>query len=72
MSNDCYFFIDENVPIEQRKILVLCVECHDSKMPQGMFYQGSKEGYGPFNYKCCQCGKLVHQARDNEETQTSG
>ncbi len=68
MDNDCYFFIDEDVPLEERKISVLCVECHDAKMPEtGMFYRGSKDGYGPFNYKCCLCGKLVHRADDDDE-----
>ena len=60
---DCYFFVDHEVPIQERKISVLCVKCHDEKMPEtGMFYEGSKEGYGPFNYKCCLCGELVHKS----------
>ena len=60
--DDCYFFVDHTVPLEQRKISVLCVECHDTKMPDtGMFYNGSKEGYGPFEYKCCLCGKIVNK-----------
>lgn len=67
MSNDCYFFVDSTVPEEQQKISVLCVECHNTKMPKtGMFYQGSKDGYGPFNYKCCVCSKLVHKANEDE------
>jgi hypothetical protein len=64
MDEDCYFFVDEN----ENKMSVLCVECHDTKMPKtGMFYAGSKEGYGPFNYKCCLCGKLVHEFNESED-----
>jgi len=69
--NDCYFFVDEEVPLKEQKISVLCVECHDTKMPEtGMFYQGSKEGYGPFNYKCCLCGNLVHESDESNEDAT--
>jgi hypothetical protein len=68
MDKDCYFFIDESVPEEKRKISVLCVECHDTKMPKtGMFYEGSKEGYGPFDYKCCVCGTLVNECDEYDE-----
>ena len=68
IMEDCYFFEDGKVPLEERRISVLCVECHDTKMPNtGMFYKGSKEGYGPFNYKCCLCGHLVHESEESEE-----
>lgn len=63
---DCYFFIDESVPEKERKMSVLCVECHDTKLPNGMFYKGSKDGYGPFTYKCCICGKIVHEPNNRK------
>lgn len=69
MSEDCYFFIDPSVPQEQQKMSVLCVECHNEHMPDtGMFWAGSREGYGPFNYKCCLCGKFVHQVEECQNT----
>jgi len=73
MDKDCYFFVDESVPLQERKMSVLCVECHDNKMPEtGMFYHGSKEGYGPFDYKCCICGQLVNDSDEyDEEDSTS-
>jgi hypothetical protein len=60
MVEDCYFFVDQKVPLNERKMSVLCTECHDTKMPDvGMFYHGSKEGYGPFEFKCCVCRKII-------------
>lgn len=66
MSEDCYFFIDPTIPEDVRTMSVVCVECHDQYIPDtGWFYRGSQDGYGPYDYQCCKCGKLVHQV--NEE-----
>lgn len=47
---------------------ILCLECHDQKMPDtGWFYRGTEEGYGPFDYQCCICGKYVHKAEDDQD-----
>lgn len=67
---DCYFFIDmdSNVPEEERTISTLCVPCHEKDYPDtGWFYEGSKEGYGPFNYVCCRCGTYIHKAEDDAD-----
>ena len=59
--NDCYFFIDCRVSEEKRCMSVMCVECHDQKYPEmGWFWPGSQKGYGPFQYVCSICGKVVH------------
>lgn len=63
---DCYFFIDPDpsIPEEKKTLSILCVECHDRDMPDtGWFYRGSTEGYGPWDYECCKCGKFIHQAK---------
>jgi|LakMenEpi03Aug12_release.lakeMendotaPanAssembly.Ray.scaffolds.fasta_scaffold17139_9 hypothetical protein len=65
---DCYLFIDMEVPEEDRVISAMCIECHDDKMPDtGAFYNGSKQGYSNYDWKCCLCGKLIHKADDSEE-----
>lgn len=65
---DCFLFIDVEVPEEQRTISVLCVECHNEKMPNnGVFYQGSTEGYSDYDWTCCLCGKCIHKAISEEE-----
>lgn len=65
---DCYFFIetDPAIPEEERRVRVVCTECHDKHMPDtGWFYPGSKEGYGPFNYLCCKCQKVIHEGEND-------
>lgn len=65
MSEDCYFFIDPTIPEEMRTMSILCVECHDQYLPDtGWFYRGSVEGYGPFEYQCCKCGKFIYEPDD--------
>lgn len=62
---DCYFWIDYQIPEEDRCMSVMCVKCHQEKMPDaGWFYPGSKEGYGPFDYICQLCGTIIHKAED--------
>ena len=65
---DCFFFVDYEVPEKERKMSVLCIPCHEEHMPDtGWFYEGSKDGYGPYDFKCCKCGKLVHNKKEYEE-----
>ena len=62
---DCFIFIDLSVSEEERAISILCVECHDEKMPDsGVFYQGSKEGYSNYDWVCCVCGKIIHKSEN--------
>jgi hypothetical protein len=72
---DCFLFVDMEVPEEQRTMSVLCVECHDEKMPDtGAFYNGSVEGYSNYDWKCCLCGKIIHKADEEyyeEESEAS-
>jgi len=70
MSEDCYFFVDPdpNIKEKDRTMKLLCLECHDKDMPDtGWFYQGSKEGYGPYEYICCKCNKQVNDEEVGEE-----
>ena len=71
MSEDCYFYEDTSVPITHRKISVICVECrlsHD--IPCAWFWDGSNQGYGPFDYVCCKCNKVIHKGKDDENEET--
>jgi hypothetical protein len=71
-NTDCYFFVDIEVPEKDRTMSVLCVPCHDEKMPDtGWFYKGSKEGYGPFDYKCSLCGSIIHSQGDHDNKDES-
>ena len=59
---DCYFFIDGEKPEDQRAMSVLCVPCRNKVYPGiGWFWEGSKNGYGPWNYICSVCGKKLNE-----------
>lgn len=63
IKEDCYFFIDENIPEENRTISALCTECHKNK-EIGWFWEGSKRGYYKYNIKCSDCGKYVYKIEE--------
>lgn len=68
MPEDCYFYIDYTVPIQERSMSVICVQCHDEHMPDtGMFWAGSNEGYGPYDYRCNKCEKLIHEHKEHDK-----
>ena len=75
MSKDCYFLVDPdpNVPEKEKTIKAMCVECRDKHMPDaGWFYPGSKEGFGPYDYKCYKCEEFIHKdEEDDEEIETT-
>lgn len=65
MPKDAFFFFDKDklkdVPEEEHTLSILCVPCRDERYPGvGWFWEGSKDGYGPWKYICCQCGKDVN------------
>lgn len=69
---DCYFFIDmdKDVSDAERTISILCCECREEHYPNiGWFWEGTKLGYGPWNYKCCKCGVNVAE-ETYEEAET--
>lgn len=68
---DCFIFINVDVPAgKDQHMAVLCVECHEQKMPDtGSFYNGSEYGYSNYDWKCHLCGKIIHKADDGEENE---
>jgi hypothetical protein len=68
-DQDCYFLEDPDpdVPEEKRHMIVLCMSCREKHFPdQGWFYQGSKDGYGPFDFICDRCGEVIHKHEEDE------
>lgn len=61
-KEDCYLYMDETIPEEERTMNVLCEKCHLKFPGLGWFWEGSKLGYGPFDFTCNKCGHLVHAA----------
>ncbi len=72
-SSDCYFFVDMDMEVvneEDRIIRCLCVECHDQHYPDsGWYYEGSEQGYGPYNYLCHSCRKVLHSPQEEHDEQ---
>ena len=62
IQEDCYFWIDNSIPEENRTMNIMCVFCQKEKKIDAWFWQGSTKGYGPFEYTCCFCGKVIHDA----------
>lgn len=70
---DCYFFVDMDMEVvseDDRVIRCLCEECHNTHYPDaGWFYAGSEQGYGPFNYLCHSCKKVLHSHQEEYDEQ---
>lgn len=67
---DCYFFVEliESDSGEDQIIRVICTKCKDEHLPDsGWFYPGSTEGYGPFDYNCCKCGKSIYKFEEEQD-----
>lgn len=68
---DCYLWMDKDVPEDKRTMNVLCIKCHE-KNPIGWLWEGSKRGYGPFDFICNTCGHVVHSAPKSNNTKEMG
>ena len=61
MLEDCYFWVDPHQENDSQKISVFCQKCGKNKIPKaGWFWEGSKLGYGPFEFICCVCGHEIY------------
>ena len=63
-NEDCYFWTDEKLPEENRVVNVMCKDCHQ-KTPKGWFWEGSKHGYGPYDFICSECGCVIFAPAKN-------
>lgn len=68
MEKDCYFWIDPNVPEEERIFNIYCSQCR-AKNPKVdcWFWEGSIKGFGPYDYVCDSCGYVVHKNENQNE-----
>ena len=72
-KEDCFFYTDESLVPEKRKICTMCVRCREQHPELGWFWEGSKLGYGPFDFICKKCGHIIFTPRgQNEEAVVSG
>lgn len=60
-KQDCYFYVDSSLPENQREINVLCVECYKKNSINAWLWEGSRMGYGPYDFICKNCGHEIHK-----------
>jgi hypothetical protein len=69
MSLDAFFYMDMNLPEEERNMECYCVNCFESLGKEdGMFWEGSIKGYGPYSIKCKNCSKDIYMVEDGQES----
>jgi len=70
MAEDCFFFIysEEGMSEEDEEIRTMCIECRTKSYPNvGWFWRGSIDGYGPWEYKCHHCDKIIYSHENDIE-----
>ena len=60
-KEDCYFYTDISLPQNEQEINVLCVNCYKNGGINGWLWEGSRLGYGPFDFTCKKCGHEIHK-----------
>ncbi len=60
---DCIFILDE----VNDSIITSCLECYDNEKNNGMFWNGSVRGYGPWEIKCNFCNKIIQEGQNADQ-----
>lgn len=66
-NEDCYIWIDESVPEDEQRMNICCEKCHLQYPKLGWFWEGSKLGYGPFEFICNKCGHIVYDPKNTNQ-----
>jgi hypothetical protein len=66
IKQDCYFYTDQNLDVSEQTIKTMCVECYKNSDVACWFWEGSRLGYGPFNFICDTCGHTIHKKKDDK------
>lgn len=75
---NCFFWVDQNLNPAEKELAtmsVICCECcakYPGKFPGAWMWEGSKKGYGPFDYICDECSKVIYKKEwgEHEKNQT--
>lgn len=62
-KENCYIWVDSEVPEDDRRMNFLCENCHIKEPDLGWFWEGSRLGYGPYDFICDKCGHVINEAK---------
>jgi hypothetical protein len=57
----CWFWVDCRVPEGDRKMSALCGGCRTAKHPGVGSYWDFRDGCGPWDVVCGECGAVLHK-----------
>jgi hypothetical protein len=60
---NCYFWLDEK---NNKQLTIICEKCHEKK-PVGWYWEGSRLGYGPFNFVCDICEHIIYKPEPKQK-----
>lgn len=65
---NCYFYIDQSLPVEDQRVDSICLECYEKsyKDKPCWFWNGENLGYGPWDIKCNICNNFIHNYSRSE------
>jgi len=67
-KKNCYFIVEKSEINGKEKMTPLCLKCRDEKFPdRGWYWEGKKNGYGPFLIKCKYCQEIIHDPKSKGE-----
>jgi len=70
MPESCYFYVDGTLPPEQQRMQPMCLDCHNKlESKVGSYWDGSL-GYGPFDFICGVCDKVIHKGSTGTDEET--
>lgn len=64
-SLDCYFYLNIDVPEDDRFMETYCSECTSKlQLNEVFFWQGSIRGYGDYKIDCKNCKISIHDPEE--------
>ena len=67
---NCYFYVEGDTE-EEKRMRCMCLECSKSNQVSGWFYDAKSQGYGPFEYKCAKCARVIYKHPESERNEAN-
>ena len=66
IQENCYWYINEELPPDQQTMLAMCVDCNKDKNT-GWFWHGKASGYGDYDLYCSICKRTIYERENNAD-----